>query len=120
MGIFAFCQSIVEGLDYAISYLEWVIFQPFDISMNYIFGSYGDIYFKTLIFNNDAVAPHMYVPIVSDAVEKIIESLYGWIADIFPNLLFGGTLIVGTIINVFTITLIHWTVKAIGSVFKIT
>lgn len=117
MGVFEFCRSIVEGLDYAVSYLNWIILQPFDISMNYLFGSYGDIYFKTLIFSSDAVAPHLYVPIVSDAVEVLIDNLYGWIADIFPNLLFGGTLIVGTVINVFTITLIHWTVKAVKSVF---
>ena len=116
-GMYSYIQNFVFGFDYALSYLHWVVNQPYFIAEGYIFGTFKEVYFKTLIFSHNAYVPHLYIPVISEVAKTLFRGLYGWIENIYPNILFGQCLVVGTIINVFTITLIHWTVKAVKSVF---
>ena len=107
-GVYSIIHNFVYGFDYAVSYLNWIVNQPYFIAEGYIFGDFDETYFLTLIFNVNAYVPHLYVPIVSDGARVVFHALYGWIPNIYPNLYFGGCLIVGTICNVFVITIIHW------------
>ena len=89
-GIVGYITDIVYAFDYAISYIYWVILQPFDVALGYIFSGFDTTWFVTLIYNTNAEIPHLYVPVISEAVRFLFEGMYGWVDELFPQILFGG------------------------------
>lgn len=122
MEIFDFIFGCLNAFDYSISFIVELCRLPFSTAVGYIFNSsdmYHEFIFDTLITGYSASIVVPKIPILSEFLEWVFLFFWGWTPAVFgDSSSFAVCIILGTVGNVFIITLVHWAIKFIGIIEK--